>query len=328
MKIKRAILFMAAVLLVFVSMSGCQSENDYVSAASRVSNNKTSGNSDISAEAKPEQGQAAAVINLEGSSITADGSVTVEGGTATITNSGSYIVTGKLDDGQIVVDATGSVNLTLRNADICSLSSAPIFIKEAKNVTVTLEEGTENILTDGSSYDLEGGETEPDAALYSNADLIIDGSGTLTVNANYNDGIASRDTLRIDSGNILLSAIGHGIKGKDYLMINDGNIIISSSEDGIKATNDTETSMGYVEINGGSLELTAKDEAVSAISSVKITGGNLVINTDNNGIKSEDVIDISGGTVEIKTMDDGLVCAQKNIASQANVTVNGVRQQA
>lgn len=269
---------------------------------------------------------ASGTITLNGTSISSSGgSVTIDKTTATITAAGTYTVTGTLDDGQIIVDSqnAGTVTLVLDNADISCQSSAPIYVKAAGHVVITLADGSSNTVTDGSVYTYAGTETEPDAAIFSKADLVMNGQGALTVNANCNDGITSKDTLLIESGNITVSAKNHGIKGKDYLMISGGDITVSAGGDGIKATNDTQASLGYVQINGGVLEITAADDGISAVSLVQISGGTIRIDTQNNGIKSENAIDIQGGTVDIQTDDDGLVSQTQTGSANAAVTVNG-----
>ena len=296
--------------LLCVCFSGCQTDSS--SNTNNPDSSETVSNATVSSE-----------ITLSGSSISAGNGVSVDGTTATITEAGTYEITGALDDGQILVDASGEVSIILNNADITCSTSSPIYVKEAGKVVITLADGSVNSITDGSSYVLADVVTEPDAALYSKADMVINGTGSLTITANYNDGITSKDTLLIESGTITVSAVNHGIKGKDYLMINSGNITVTAGGDGIKATNDTETSLGYVEINGGAISITANDEGISAITSVTISDGLITIDTANNGIKTDGLIDIQGGTAEIQTDDDGLICNEKNISDAASVTVNG-----
>lgn len=262
-------------------------------------------------------------IVLDGSVITASDDVTVNGTTATITSAGAYELTGNLDDGQIIVDTSEKVVLILNSVQINCSTASPVYIKQAENVTITLVKGTVNTVSDGSSYDIDAYADELDAAIYSKEDMVINGSGTLHVIANYNDGITSKDTLRIDSGVISVTAVNHGVKGKDYLLIKGGEISVQAGKDGLRATNDTEAALGYVEIDGGTVNITASDEGIKAITAVKITDGLITIETDNNGIKSDGSIDISRGTVKIYTYDDGLVCNERSIGKDAVVTING-----
>ncbi len=272
----------------------------------------------------PSPEAADSAILLKESSIEADRDrVTVEGTAATVTAAGTYEITGKLENGQIIVDTEGMVTLIFNNIDIYCETSAPVYVKKAKHITIILAEHSENQLTDGSAYTFADVTAEPDAVLFSKADMTIGGSGSLTVSANYNDGIASKDTLQIDNGKISVTARNHGIKGKDFLLIGGGEITVNAGGDGIKSTNDKDASLGYVKVSGGTLLITAQDEGISAVTDVKVTGGSICIETANNGIKTNGTIDVSAGSVAIQTEDKGLLCAEQKIDTAAAVTVNG-----
>lgn len=192
-------------------------------------------------------------IELNENSIVVDGEgANVEGSRATITTAGTYSLTGKLNDGQIVVDTDDEevVRLILNGVDLRSSTSAPIYIVKAEKVVIYLADGTRNVVSDGEAYILEDAQAdEPAAAIYSKADLIIYGNGSLVVNGNYNDGIASKDGLLITSGVITVNAIDDGIRGKDYLVIKDGAITIEAQGDGLKADNTEDAGMGFISIN-------------------------------------------------------------------------------
>lgn len=318
-------------LLLCICLAGCGADNTKLSdqevhpiGSEITDTDETSETSETGNTAEEmEDGSVRTEIVLNGDTISAGDGVTISGMTAVISEAGTYEISGNLNDGQIIVDAAGEVELILNNVNIyCSVSSS-IYVKEAENVTITLVDGTVNTLEDGSSYDIEDPVDGPDAVIYSKADLVISGSGSLNVTANYNDGITSKDTLRIENGTISVTAVNDGIKGKDYLMINDGTIVVEAGDDGMKATNDTEVSFGYMEINGGNIEINAVDDGISAISDIKITNGTININSDNNGMKSDGSITITGGTITVQAEDDGLVCLEKTIAAEAVVTVNG-----
>ena len=276
------------------------------------------------AQAVADAGSATGVILFDGDAISATGAVTVDGNAATITAAGSYEISGTLHDGVLVVDTKGDVTLILNNAEIRSSTMAPIHIKDADSVFIQLADGSENSLTNGASQRPGDAADPPDAALFSKADLVIGGSGALTVNALYGDGIDSKDTLFIQGGTIQVSAPDDGVIGKDYFLMNGGSLSVTAGDDGVKATNDAQIAMGYVEINGGALSVKAGDEGVSAETSVTVTGGKVFIDTDNNGIKADGLLKIDGGTVEIVTADDGLKYETKEIGPDAVVTVNGV----
>lgn len=225
-----------------------------------------------------------------GSEISVDGNgVSVENSKITITQGGTYSVSGKLDDGQLIVNVGDEekVYIILNGIDITCSNSAPIYIINAKRCIIALEKDTENIITDGENYVLEDTTTnEPNATIFSKDDLYIIGEGKLAVNANYNNGIASKDDLKVQSGNIVVTAKNNGIKGKDCINISDGNITINAGGDGIKSDNDTDTSKGYIYIEKGTLNITAVEDGIQAETELLIEDGDITISSGGGSTNS------------------------------------------
>ncbi|WP_036689405.1 carbohydrate-binding domain-containing protein [Paucisalibacillus globulus] len=208
-------------------------------------------------------------INLEGQTVTIDGDdgAVVEDNQILIRTTGTYVVNGTLNDGQIIVDAedSGDVRLVLNGASINSSTSAPIFIKQADKTIISLEENTENKLTDGSEYVFENDSTdEPSATIYSKDDLTINGSGSLTVDGNYNDAIKSNDDLKITGGTFNITAIDDGIIGRDLLAIKEATITINAGGDGLKSTNDADESKGNIVLESGNYRIEADGDGIQA----------------------------------------------------------------
>ncbi|OMF84539.1 carbohydrate-binding domain-containing protein [Paenibacillus sp. FSL R7-0273] len=240
----------------------------------------------------------ATMIALSGTSSTVTGSGAVaSGSTVTISAGGTYVLSGTLSDGQIIIDVQddSSVHLVLNGATLTNSSSAPVYIKEAGKVIMTLEDGTVNTVTDGANYVYPDAATdEPSAAIFSKADLTINGTGTLKVNGNYNDGITSKDDLKIVSGTIEVKAADDGLVGKDLVAVQDGSITITAEGDGIKSTNDEDTEKGFIAIFGGSFDITAANDGIQGETSLVIDGGTYNLVT---GGGSE--------SAEVKTGDEG-----------------------
>ena len=265
-----------------------------------------------------------ATITLAGGSVTVAGSgVTVENTLVTITSAGTFRLTGTLDDGQIVVDAgtSSDVRLILDGVDVTCSTSAPLYVRNADKVVITLAAGTENHLADGDSYLLEGDATEPDAALFSNDDLTINGTGSLTVEANLNDGIKSDDDLRVVSGSITVTAVNDGLKGRDAVMVKDGVITITAGGDGIQASNAEDAALGYMVIEGGTIVIDAGGDGLQAETGLVVSAGDLTITagggSSNGGVYSDSSIStkaikagtditITGGTFTIDSADDAI----------------------
>ena len=246
-------------------------------------------------------------ITLDGDTIFASGSgVTVSGSTATITAAGTYSLSGMLTDGQILVDTqdTDPVKLVLNGADLHSSTSAPLYVEKAQKVVLILADGSTNRVSDGTNYVFAStDDTEPNAAVFSKADLAITGSGSLTVEANYADGITSKDGLIIDHGTISITSADDGMRGKDYLVIRGGSITVDAQGDGLKSDNAEDATLGYISIEGGTLNISAGGDAVQAVTDVMVSGGDFNItthgskaNASSKGIKGTASVTIDGGT--------------------------------
>ncbi|TNJ64219.1 carbohydrate-binding domain-containing protein [Paenibacillus hemerocallicola] len=221
------------------------------------------------------------MIRLNGTAASIDGS----GAEATdksvaITAAGTYVFSGKWDEGQVVVDVpdTETVRLVLNGVNIQSVDRAPIYIKEAEKAIITLPEGTENIVSDGETYaTADVSDDEPNAAVFSKADLTVNGTGKLIVHGNYNNGVTSKDDLKITGGTIEVHAADDGLMGRDLVAVKDGTITIEAGGDGIKSTNDTEQSKGNIAIEGGSFDIKAGSDGIQSAASLRIDGGTYAI---------------------------------------------------
>lgn len=228
-----------------------------------------------------------AKITLSDEKVIVEGKgVTNTGNTIVINSSGTYYITGSISDGNIVVEANkdDEVQIVLENASIASKTTAPINGVKCSKLTITLADDSTNTITDSTSYteftDVEN--SEPDGAIFTKTDLVINGSGKLVVNANYADGIVSKDGLKVINANIEINSEDDGIRGKDYVAINNANINISSKGDGIKSTNDTDSTLGYIVIEGGAIYIDSEQDGIQAETILNISE-NAIINVTTTG---------------------------------------------
>ncbi|MDE6520298.1 MAG: carbohydrate-binding domain-containing protein [Ruminococcus sp.] len=225
-----------------------------------------------------------AEIKLNGSSAScnADG-VTIDGAKITITKEGIYKVSGRLDDGQIIVDAPDSkVQIILDNADISCSNSSAIYGINSKKIFISLAENSTNKLTDGANYTYaDETNQEPDSCIFSKDSLTINGSGSLDINSSLS-GIHSKDDIVITGGNINVISNEDGIKGKDYVAVADGIISIKSAEDGIKSTKTNDDSKGFVYIANGTFTIDSACDGIQAETDLIIDSGTFDI-TSNGG---------------------------------------------
>jgi hypothetical protein len=283
-------------------------------------------------EATTTDSDAAVQILLQGSTMAVEGAgVTVDGSVATITAGGTYSISGTLDNGQILVDSADNapVYLILSGATINNSTSAAIYVRQAEAAEIILAEGTTNSLTDGSTYLYASAEEdEPNATLFSDDALVISGSGTLTVQGNYNDGIASKDGLTITGGTLNVTATDDGIRGKDYLIVEDGIITVNAGGDGLKADNADDATLGYIALSGGRFTITAGGDGMQAETDLVVTAGDLTVvagggssatfNADLSlkGLKAGVNLMLEGGIYSINAADDAL-------HSNSDITING-----
>ena len=116
-------------------------------------------------------------INIDG-----EGVVLVEENIV-LSAEGTYILSGDFSACMLLVEAGESdkVQVVLDNCTINNEEGPAFYIKSADKVFITLAEGTTNTIVDGKEYEYTDGETNVDAAVYSKADLTINGNGTLLV---------------------------------------------------------------------------------------------------------------------------------------------------
>ncbi len=368
-RLKRPYAILCAVMMVLLA-AGCAGSGDTASvpgaaifssnsfpspspaaSVAEVSGDIKAGVSSVENKVKSEDTAATSpsgenTITLNGDSITASGSnVKVSGSTATITGAGTYAVSGTLKNGQIIVDADkeDKVTLVLNGVNInCSHGSGICGVQSDK-IILTLAAGTENTITDGSSYTLEAGADEPNAAVFSKDDLTLNGTGALTVNGNYQNGILSKDDLVITGGTYTVTAKNDALRGRDSITVTDGDFTINAGADGLQSNNDEDAVKGFVNITGGSFEITAGNDGIQAHTVVSILGGTFDIKTgggsasapaggsgdffnprggnpfggnagttsteteeSKKGLKGGSGIEITGGTFTLDTYDDAV----------------------
>jgi len=238
------------------------------------------------------------VVSLDGSETTitfsgTDATVTNDNGcltkgdkSITVTCSGNYYLQGTATDFQVIVSTaagdTGKVDLFLNGVSLKS-SDAPIYVQNAEKAELHLVQGTTNTIEDGSTrpqtHTFNNKVDTAKAAIYAKDDLSIKGSGSLTVKANYNNGIHTSNDLKIkkSTGTLNVTAKNCGLKGKASLTINGGNITVNASGDGIKSDEDDTAKLaegkGFVMIAGGTITITSAFDGISASNTVQFTKG-------------------------------------------------------
>ncbi len=236
------------------------------------------------------------------------------GNCVTVSDAGVYVISGSATDISITVEAkdTDKIQIILNGATIGNSTGCPFYIKEADKVFLTLAQGSENTVSDGSDYTQTDAGSEIDGAIFSKADLTVNGSGILNVLGNNKHGIVSKDDLVIAGGELLVISKNVGICGKDAVKITDCKITVSAGSDAIRSDNEEDSSCGYVYVESGELQLSAMNDGIQAVTLVNISGGTVSVKTSGSaldsskGIKSDGDITVSGGVITVSSADDAL----------------------
>lgn len=257
-------------------------------------------------------------------------SVTIDGNTITITKEGTYLLSGKLSEGQIVVNAekTEKVQIVLDDVSITSSTSAAIYILQADKVFLTLASGSENTISTTDEF-VAIDDNNIDAAIFSKEDLTINGSGALNITCAYGHGIVSKDDLVIANGTYEITAKSHTISGKDSIRIANGTFTLSAGKDGLHSDGifyiadgniSVETCYEGIEgqnivIDGGTILIQANDDGLNASSEsssgtgdpfsvddscmITINGGSITIDANGDGIDSNGSLLVTGGEIYV-----------------------------
>lgn len=230
-----------------------------------------------SGAAVPEDTATKIELTGDGASFTGGG-VAVNGSVVTISAAGEYSVSGTLDNGQIVIntgDEAMKVTLTLNNASITCLDAPAIMVEKANKLKLVLADGSENTVISG----VEGAAPAADAsgaAIFSKDDLDIEGSGKLTVNGYINNGIASKDDLKVQGGFVTVTAVNNGLRGADSVQIEAGTLVISAGNDGIKSATTDKVGKGFITVSGGDVTVSASGDGIDAATTLDITAAGSV----------------------------------------------------
>lgn len=238
------------------------------------------------------------VVTLLGDGATVEGSgVTVSGSVVTFTAAGTYLVSGTLNNGQLVIDTadTEKVKLILNGVSVSCADGPAVYVVSApKKAILYTAENSVNLLSDGSGYVVPDeaqveGVVYPNACVYACDDLKLDGAGTLQITAHGDKGINTKDDLEIAGGTVLVTAPGAGIRANDSVEMTGGSVTVTTTGgDGLKTSNVETAGSGWIRISGGALYISAVGDGIHAATDLTVTDGTLVLttlNTDGSALK-------------------------------------------
>ena len=286
---KKLLALFCATALSMTAVAGCtgakSSTGNVVSSETETNAEETSAQSEAGSYSSADmfterdlagtyEESAAVYVTLSGDGITGEtDGVAINGQTVTITAEGTYIFSGTLSEGQIVVDADNAkVQIVFDNVDITCASSAAVYVKSAEKVFVTLAEESQNTLRNTDEY-VAIDDNNIDAVIFAKSDLTLNGTGSLTIVSAEGHGIVSKDDLKITGGTYDITAAGHSLSGKDSVRIADGTFILTAEKDGIHAENADDEEKGYIYIADGDFTITSDGDGMDASNIVQIEDG-------------------------------------------------------
>ena len=304
---KKHLVLTAATLSLAMALGACGS---YAGAATSLAARSATEANAEQREGAVENTADATVISANGGDITVsgDGAVATDG-TVTIQKAGTYVLRGNFAEGQLVADAEegAEIKLVFDGFTISNSTNAPLVFESGASVTIVLQDGTENAVSD-----LRNSAEDNKAAIYAKSDLTISGNGTLAVQGNAEDAIHSEANVTVEGGTLTLKAGDDGIHADETLTVRNGNINVTESEEGLEGL--------VVDIQGGVITVTAKDDGINASdgsgsdaapgqategAAIRISGGMVTVKAGGDGIDSNGDLTISGGTVVIDGPSDG-----------------------
>ena len=273
-----------------------------------------------------------AKIDLDGMKVSSGNSgISISNTTIKIVSAGVYYFSGTAPEGNIVIEADKNADVVLVFDNVSMTCSATAVINgiKANTITISSVSGSTNTFTDSDSYTVFTDDDEPNGTIFSKTDVVINGSGKLVVNANYEDGIVSKDILKIVNSNIEVNSADDGIRGKDFTAIKDSKITIKADGDGIKSTN-TDSNLGYVIIDGSDINIEAGQDGIQGESVLNISDSKINVKTiGDTSVKDEDGEIISskglkaGVEVTINSGDFNITATDDTIHSNSYVIING-----
>ena len=243
-----------------------------------------------------------------------------DGGTLSVTKDGVYVLSGSAKDYTVTVEAgdEDKVQIVLDGVTITNTDFPAIYVKNADKVFVTTTD-SENSLSVTGTFRADG-DTNTDAVIFSRDDVILNGTGTLTVNSTGN-GISSKDEIKMTGGTLAIECTGDGLEANESIQMADGTLSIRSYKDGMHAEYDEDNSTGFIVISGGTLEIAAADDSIHATTYVQIDGGTMAL-AGAECIEGT-YIQINDGSINMAASDDGINAANKSSSYYPTVEING-----
>ena len=247
-------------------------------------------------------------IDLNKMTITGKGAV-IDGKNINITSGGEYNVSGTLVGGMIYVNTSNVVRLNLDSVDIYNDLGPAIYVESGEKVHINLNSDEESYLVAGT------GKGESYSAVYSKAELVIEGIGVAKFVGETKNAVECTEDVTVDGGNFILEADRCGI-------ITSGKLSVVSGDMTIYAKSDTGLmSLAGTEITGGVVRLTTGDSGIASDGSILFGGGTVNIESSGVGVSSDDEITVDGGAIFVLSDNSGVSATNRFAVNSGSVVI-------
>ena len=329
---KRELSFLLAAAMA-ASLAGCAA--DIADADSSI----TALNDSATAELTSYNAADAVTLTFTDSGIAGGGSgVEIDGTALTVSESGTYILTGSCADGSVKIKkGVTDVTLILSDLTLTSSTTAPIVCGKSSQVTIYAAEGTSNTLTDAApNNDTEYADNaDAENAVIKCKDgsqVVLCGSGSLTLDADGKNGIKSGTTdsetaqeasLTIRELTLTINApVNDAVNAEQLLNVESGTITIDAGDDALHC--DLVMNVSADGTDGPTITITNAYEGLEA-ATLNIASGNIDITCSDDCLNAASslltdydfAMNISGGTIRAYTT------AGDGFDSNGTMTISG-----
>lgn len=345
---KRTIAVLAVSTMVFSAFTGCGNNNNYDSTSADQAVRQTTDISDNdNAEKAVAKENSSSVLSVQKTSYIANNSGVIsandifsdrdleqtvdtsdvrvltvsDGKIINITEEGIYKISGSAKNCTIKVDADkeAKIQLVLDGLNIENENFPAIYIVSADKVFLTTT-SSDNSLSVTEQFTADN-DTNTDAVIFSKDDLVLNGTGTLTINSSYGNAVSCKDDLKITGGTYDVNCASDAFEANDSIAICGGDFTIKTDKDAFHCENDKDSSLGSIYISDGSFEINAASDGIQGTTYVQIDGGTFDI-TASEGIEST-YVQINGGDITIEASDDGINASRKSDECDIVIEFNG-----
>ena len=251
-------------------------------------------------------------------------------------------LSGTSTDGSLLVYGNKKYTILLDGLQLANADGPAINNQCGKSLYVVTLAGTDNTITDGTTY-TERTDIDQKGALFSEGQIYFRGNGTLNINGLSKNAVASDDYVVFEEGTVnIISTANHGVKAKDSVVVSGGVLNIDISADGAKGIR----SNGPVLINGGTTTITttgnacvksnsdddADSDSISSCAGIKcdsifcMTAGMLTISSSGDGgkgINSPQDILFKGGSLVVTATGTEELSKPKGVKSDTRIVLSG-----